>query len=281
MARKYIHLDNESYLVSILIFDSGIGGLSIRREIQKLLPNLTIHQFADHAWMPYGTKETSEITKRVTSLIPELVLQLEVELVVLACNTASTQTLPSLRSLLDCPVIGVVPAVKPACSDINNATVGLLATSSTIASNYTRQLIADYSNDNSVKLLDGDPLVLLAERKLLGETVQQEVTQVIDDLLSQGCHKFAKIILACTHFPILKGEIANALPKTTQLLDSGEAIARRVQSLLNTPNNKDRARFLSSGSISAMLEAQLSLEGFYWIDENIDLNTKISPQNNY
>jgi len=111
-------------------------------------------------------------------------------------------------------------------------------------------------------MLDGDPLVLLAERKLLGEAVDSEVANVMTGILAQHSASFARVILACTHFPLLQREIANALPSDAKLLDSGEAIARRVQSFISSVSERDNASFLSSGEISSRLEKSLLNEGF-------------------
>ena len=129
----------------ILVFDSGVGGLSVAREIQQRLPLNPLVYASDNAFFPYGTKGETELIARVDVVIGELLLRYPAEILVIACNTASTLTLPHLRSKLNVPIVGVVPAIKPAALMSKTGVIGLLATPATVARPYTHELIREYA----------------------------------------------------------------------------------------------------------------------------------------
>ncbi len=213
----------------VLIFDSGVGGLSVYKEIHNLLPQLSYTYLFDNAAYPYGELEQSTLLQRVEKLITGLVNKEHFDIVVIACNTASTIVLPALRSRLSIPVVGVVPAIKPASSLANKA-VGLIATPATVTRQYTQDLIRNFSADKNVELLGSTRLVDMAEEKLRGRDVSlQELHQILSPLIDN----VDVAVLGCTHFPLIKEEIQLVLGQDVVLVDSGEAIARRVKSLLN------------------------------------------------
>ncbi|WP_076590637.1 glutamate racemase [Vibrio ostreicida] len=212
----------------ILIFDSGVGGLSVYKEIQSKLPQPDYIYIFDNEAYPYGELEHSTLIMRVERLITGLVEQHTIDLVVIACNTASTIVLPTLRAKLSIPVVGVVPAIKPASSLANKA-VGLIATPATVTRPYTHELIKDFSQSKPVKLLGSTRLVDIAEEKLRGQPVdRQELTQILEPIRNN----IDVAVLGCTHFPLIKRDIQSVLGQEVLLVDSGEAIARRVQDLL-------------------------------------------------
>ncbi len=212
----------------VLIFDSGVGGLSVYREIEMRLPQLSYTYLFDNAAYPYGELDQQVLLQRVERLITGLVEQEGFDIVVIACNTASTIVLPTLRSKLSIPVVGVVPAIKPA-SSIANKAVGLIATPATITRQYTHDLIRSFSADKNVELLGSTRLVDMAEEKLRGRTIDlQELQNILSPLISH----IDVAVLGCTHFPLIRDEIQQVLGKDVLLVDSGEAIARRVKSLL-------------------------------------------------
>lgn len=212
----------------VLIFDSGVGGLSVYKEIQSLLPQLSYTYLFDNAAYPYGELDQQVLLQRVEQLITGLVEQEGFDIVVIACNTASTIVLPTLRSKLSIPVVGVVPAIKPA-SSIANKAVGLIATPATITRQYTHDLIRSFSADKNVELLGSTRLVDMAEEKLRGRAIDlQELQNILSPLISH----IDVAVLGCTHFPLIRDEIQQVLGKDVLLVDSGEAIARRVKSLL-------------------------------------------------
>ncbi|MGL6316692.1 glutamate racemase [Vibrio sp. WXL103] len=220
---------------SVLIFDSGVGGLSVFDEIQQQLPQLNYYYLFDNEAYPYGELEHDTLLRRVSSLITQFVAKHQIDLVVIACNTASTVVLPTLREKLSVPVVGVVPAIKPA-SALANKAVGLIATPATVERSYTQDLIRNYSPDTPVKLLGSTRLVEMAERKLRNQLVEtSELAHILKSLIGE----VDVAVLGCTHFPLLKDEIQQVLGKEVVLVDSGAAIARRVKQLLNAQRIDD------------------------------------------
>ncbi len=215
---------------NILIFDSGVGGLSIYQEIQRILPNQHYIYVFDNAAFPYGELADDVLIHRTNAIIHQLVSQHAIDIVVIACNTASTIVLPFLRSSLIIPVVGVVPAIKPAAALSQTKHIGLLATPATVHRPYTKNLIDKFAKDCEVKLLGSTRLVEMAEDKLRGKGVNlKELAQILQPWKTQiDC-----IILGCTHFPLLKAEIAEIMGENVTIIDSGKAIAQRVTFLLN------------------------------------------------
>ncbi|WP_082191448.1 glutamate racemase [Cellvibrio sp. pealriver] len=228
----------------ILVFDSGVGGLSVAREILQRLPSVSLVYASDNGFFPYGTKGEAELIARVDVVMSRLLQEYPVDILVIACNTASTLTLPHLRSRLSLPIVGVVPAIKPAAKLSKTGVIGLLATPATVARPYTYELIREYAPQCDVISLGTSELVQIAEQKLRGETIDdQSIAHITAQLMQhEQAAQMDVLVLACTHFPLLKAELAASLPAAIQLIDSGEAIARRVEYLLegrvgNTPNN--------------------------------------------
>lgn len=218
----------------ILVFDSGVGGLSVAREIQQRLPLSPLVYASDNAFFPYGTKGEAELIARVDLVIGALLLVYPADILVIACNTASTLALPHLRSKLGLPIVGVVPAIKPGALLSHTGVIGLLATPATIARPYTHELIREYATDCTVISLGSSELVQIAEQKLRGEAIDMNaINRIAQELMSADqAEKMDVLVLACTHFPLLKDELAQHLPGHLRLIDSGAAIARRVEFLL-------------------------------------------------
>lgn len=218
----------------ILVFDSGVGGLSVAREIQQRLPQNPLVYASDNAFFPYGTKGEAELVARVDQVISELLLRYPSDILVIACNTASTLTLPHLRSKLSLPIVGVVPAIKPAALMSLSGVIGLLATPATVARPYTHELIREYATNCQVISLGSSELVQIAEQKLRGEAIDANaISRITQELMrADQAEKMDVLVLACTHFPLLKEELAQYLPAHIKLIDSGAAIARRVEFLL-------------------------------------------------
>jgi glutamate racemase len=217
-----------------LVFDSGVGGLSVMREIAKLLPQLRLTYAADNAFFPYGTKSETELVARVSAVIGALVEAARPDIVVIACNTASTTALAAVRQFLTIPVVGVVPAIKPAAAASESRVIGLLGTKATVATAYTAALIKQFA-DGCTVLTQGSPeLVEAAERKLQGlPPGDADIASAIASLFGQpGGERLDTVVLGCTHFPLLRDELAAAAPHPVTWMDSGGAIARRVAAIL-------------------------------------------------
>ncbi len=214
-------------MAKILIFDSGFGGLSILREIRHSCPACELIYCSDNRGFPYGTKTENEVIARVSEVLLPLVEQEAADIVVIACNTASTVALPVIRNRISEPVVGVVPAIKPAAQISKTDSVGLLATPGTVKRDYTQQLIEQFGNGKEWLKVGSSELVEIAEQKMYGQTVDPAALQGILKPFAEG--KIDTIVLACTHFPLLATELQKALPDIEHWVDSGAAIARRVQ----------------------------------------------------
>lgn len=231
----------------ILVFDSGVGGLSIVSHLREQLPQAAISYLADNEHFPYGTLQPQHLTERVEALLCQLSEDIKPDLIVLACNTASTLALPTLRSSLKVPVVGVVPAIKPAAQLTQSKVIGLIATPGTISRDYTDELIKEFASELTIIRLGTTELVELVEDRLAvaklavppgqSATASDELTRrccrIIQPLQDhpQAAH-MDTVVLACTHFPLIQQQLAAALPQVKYWIDSGEAIARRVVNLL-------------------------------------------------
>ncbi|UBM41037.1 glutamate racemase [Hafnia paralvei] len=220
-----------------LVFDSGVGGLSVYQEIRSLLPDLHYIYAFDNQGFPYGEKDEAFIIERVVKTVAEVQKRHPLSIVIIACNTASTITLPALRERFSFPIVGVVPAIKPAAKLTRNGVVGLLATKATVQRSYTHDLIARFATDCDIKMLGSSELVVLAEAKLHGEVIDHAVLKKILRPWLSMAEPPDTVVLGCTHFPLLREELAAVLPDGTRLVDSGVAIARRVAWLIANQEN--------------------------------------------
>ena len=216
----------------ILFFDSGVGGLSVLGPTRALLPHAPFVYAADSAAFPYGTRTDSELAARIPTLLGRLVERTGARLAVIACNTASTIALDHVRAALEIPVVGTVPAIKPAAGASRTRVIGVLGTPATVRQPYVDDLAARYAADCIVLRHGSAELVLLAEAKLRGDTIQIDaISQALAPLTGQpDAARMDVLVLACTHFPLLADEIAAILPGVT-LIDGAAGIARRIAHL--------------------------------------------------
>ncbi len=214
----------------LLIFDSGVGGLSVLGAIRALIPNAPLVYAADSAGFPYGTRTAAEIEARVPALLGRLVERYDPRLVVIACNTASTIALDAVRAALDLPVVGTVPAIKPAAALSKSGAIGVLGTAATIVQPYVDRLAERFAADSLVIRHGSAELVELAEAKLRGAAADPTAyARILDGLLSQpGGERIDAVVLACTHFPLVAAELAAAAPRPLAFVDGNEGIARRT-----------------------------------------------------
>ncbi|EOL8938150.1 glutamate racemase [Cronobacter dublinensis] len=217
---------------TILVFDSGVGGLSVYDEIRHLLPDLHYIYAFDNVAFPYGEKSEAFIVERVVEIVTAVQACYPLALAVIACNSASTVSLPALREKFAFPVVGVVPAIKPAARLTANGIVGLLATRGTVKRPYTHELIARFANECQIEMLGSAELVEIAEAKLHGEPVSLEALRRVLRPWLRMREPPDTVVLGCTHFPLLAEELLQVLPEGTRLVDSGAAIARRTAWLL-------------------------------------------------
>ena len=226
----------------VLVFDSGMGGLTVAREIQALAPMLAVDYAADSGFFPYGDKSDDALRERLPLVAKALCQVARPDVFVIACNTASTLALPDVRAALDIPVIGTVPAIKPAAALTKTGTIGLLATPGTVNRAYTAQLIEDFADNVSVILHGSVALVRMAEQIASGVAVPLEAFRVAQAPLfdAEGGDKIDTIVLACTHFPLIRGELAATVPHAVNFIDSGEAIARQTLRVLSETNRSSQ-----------------------------------------
>lgn len=214
----------------MLIFDSGVGGLSVLKPIRALLPTAPIVYVADSAGYPYGVKSAAEIAARVPALLGRLSERLDPELIVIACNTASTIALDAVRAALDVPIVGTVPAIKPAAERSRTRVIGVLGTQATVEQPYVDRLSREFASDCIVIRHGSAELVEIAEAKLRGEATEPAAyARILDGLFAQpGGDRIDTIVLACTHFPLVEEELAAAAPRAIAFVDGKEGIARRT-----------------------------------------------------
>ncbi|MFT5988535.1 MAG: glutamate racemase [Marinobacter psychrophilus] len=235
---------NEASLPSVLVFDSGVGGLSVAASIRRLCPQVPLVYLADNAGFPYGDKPEAEVTRRTCNLVTSALSKFDCQIVVLACNTASTVALPALRQCVSEAVVGVVPAIKPAAAISVNRRIGILATPATVARPYLDQLIADYAADCQVCRIGHRSLVHWAEGLARGEPVPQ--SRLVEILAPFELAGVDTVVLGCTHYPLLLPALKQAAPGVRFWVDSGDAIARRVEQLLASKSAQPQPQALTS-----------------------------------
>jgi glutamate racemase len=228
---------------TILVFDSGLGGLTVLREIVKARPDAHYVYVADDAFFPYGHHGEDEIVARVVPLIGELIARHAPDLVVIACNTASTLVMSHLRERYKVPFVGTVPAIKPACARSRTRRVSVLGTRGTVKREYTRALIRDFAQGCEVTLVGSADLASLAEAALNGGEVSdaQISAELAPCFVGAGediSTRTDTIVLACTHYPLLMDRLVSLAPWPVAWIDPAPAIARRVTHLLKAPEGE-------------------------------------------
>jgi glutamate racemase len=216
----------------LLFFDSGVGGLSVLGPTRALLPNAPIVYAGDSAGFPYGKKTEAELATRVPALLGRLVVRFRPRLAVIACNTASTIALAHARAALDLPIVGTVPAIKPAAELSKTRVIGVLGTEATVRQPYVDDLAARFAADCTLIRHGSPTLVELAEAKLAGEDIAVEAVRAaaLPMFDTRGGGRIDTVVLACTHFPLLADELRQAFPGIAYV-DGAAGIARRIAHL--------------------------------------------------
>lgn len=223
----------------VLVFDSGVGGLSVASCIHRARPDAELVYLADNAGFPYGAQPEQVVVERCCRLIEQSQAGLPCDVIVVACNTASTVVLPALRARTQTPVVGVVPAIKPAAACSANRRIGVLATPATIHRPYLNDLIQTFAGDCEVVRVGDPDLVCWAEGLVAGtEPPQAGVERVLAPFRQAGVDT---VVLGCTHYPLLLPWLRASLPEVRTWVDSGDAIARRVDCLLEMAGFNARA----------------------------------------
>lgn len=219
----------------LLLFDSGVGGLSVLAEIRALLPDAPVIYAADNAGLPYGSKTEAQVAARVVGLLGRMTERFRPRLVCIACNTASTIALASVREVLEVPIVGTVPAIKPAAAMTRTGVIGLLGTEATIRQAYVDRLEHEFAGGTRLLRSAAPDLVAAAEAKLRGQPVNPAVyARAADGLRCQpGGDRIDTVVLACTHFPLVEQELADAFGPGVRFVHGAEGIARRIAHLAN------------------------------------------------
>jgi glutamate racemase len=236
---------------SVLVFDSGLGGLTVLREIERQRPDLKLTYAADDAAFPYGRLDDQALVDRVVAVVGRLLETLQPDLAVIACNTASTLALPPLRARFSIPFVGTVPAIKPACEQSKTKRVSVLATSGTVRRDYTQALIREFGAGCEVTLVGSERLASLAESVLRGEPVSADDigAEIAPCFVDDGA-RTDTIVLACTHYPLILDRFIELAPWPVTWVDPAEAIARRASSLLDgqgVPAKRQIEAYFTSG----------------------------------
>ena len=256
----------------ILVFDSGVGGLSVLGEVRRLLPDAPVIYAADNAGLPYGTKTEAQIAARVAGLLGRMTERFRPRLVCIACNTASTIALGIVREVLEVPIVGTVPAIKPAAALTQTGVIGLLGTEATIRQGYVDRLEQEFAADKRLLRFGAPELVSAAEALLRGEAVDPAVyARAAAGLREQpGGADIDTVVLACTHFPLVEAGLAEAFGPGVRFVHGAQGIARRIAHLTEGQEFRreapNLALFTRGGQNVQLLAPLLSRYGLIRID---------------
>jgi glutamate racemase len=253
----------------ILNFDSGVGGLTVFREVAATLPGARFVYLADDAGFPYGNQPEGMLIARILGVMGDAITQYKPDLVVVACNTASTLALADLRANFSVPFVGTVPAIKPACAQSKSKRVTVLGTQSTVNREYTRALIREFAAGCEVTLAGSSHLASYAEAELARAPVADEAikTEIAGCFIDGDGRRTDTVVLACTHYPLLTARFKAVAPWPVDWLDPAPAIARRVVELIGkraqgAAPTKPTIVFTSGRKPAPALEKALSSYGF-------------------
>ena len=257
----------------VLVFDSGLGGLTVYPEITAVVPDGTFLYLADDAVFPYGRLTEPALIERVLAVMRVAIAEFAPAVVVIACHTAATLVLPPLRA--EWPKIdfvGTVPAIKPAAAASRSKRVSVLATPGTVAREYTRDLVRTFAADCAVTLVGARRLASLAEAVMRGERIDDDavLAEIAPAFVTEGDRRTDTIVLACTHYPLLLARLQTIAPWPVTWIDPAPAIARRVEQVLDRPKadgipgRTSPAMFTSNAAPGAALAAFLAARGLRW-----------------
>jgi glutamate racemase len=218
----------------VLVFDSGVGGLSVLRAIRERLPEERVVYVADDAAFPYGDWEEGALRDRIVALMGDLIAAHRAAAIVIACNTASTLVLPPLRERFAVPFVGTVPAIKPAAEQTKTGVIAVLATPGTMKRDYTRDLIRSFAGECHVRLVGAPDLAALAEARMRGEPADRDriASQIAPCFVEMEERRTDIVVLGCTHYPFIADVMAELAPWPVTWLDPAPAIARRLVAVL-------------------------------------------------
>lgn len=253
---------------TILVFDSGLGGLTVLDAVRKARPDARYVYAADDAAFPYGRLSEADLVARVLEVMGQLIAAHRPDLVVIACNTASTLVLPALRQRFSTPFVGVVPPIKPAATTTRSGLITLLATPGTVARSYTRDLITTYASSCAVTLVGSRNLASFAEAEMAGspvddDTLSREIAPCF--VQADDGRRTDVICLSCTHYPLMLPRMRTLAPWPVIWIDPAPAIAKRVVQLLGpgerTTHHGVLAAFTAGSCLTGALREGLAQRG--------------------
>lgn len=213
------------------IFDSGVGGVTIFKSIQKSLPKENIIYFSDNLNSPYGNKSKKEI-QDLSLKNSSWLIDKGCKIIVVACNTATTNSISLLRESFKLPFIGVEPAIKPAAINTKTGNIGVLATKGTLNSNLFNITSNDYCSEINIIEKNGNGLVEMIENGILnGIEIEKLLIRFLNPMVNSNIDH---LVLGCTHYPLIKNSIRKILPENIKILDSGEAVAKQIKKIIIT-----------------------------------------------
>ncbi len=222
------------------VFDSGVGGLSILRELKKLMPKESFVFLADQAYLPYGEKSKKEIVSRATKIADFLIREHNIKILVIACNTATCYSIKELRKRFHLPIVGTEPAVKPAGMNSNTGSIAVISTPATAKSKTLKRLIKEFAKGKKVTNVPCKGLESVVENNQINTAGTRALLNKY--LAGIKDSRADQLVLGCTHYPFLRGPISSILGKKIKLVDSGGAIARQTKHLLKQRQNLSNKR---------------------------------------
>ncbi len=225
-------MDNDHPHYRVLVIDSGIGGMSIVKAIRNLQLEISITYIADNKFFPYGRMDSENLLNRLHHLVNRALEQSPYDAVVIACNTASTVVMTSLREAFSHPFAGVVPAIKTASEISKSKVIGLLATEATVKSHYINNLIKEFAADCEVIKVGSPHLATIAENKVRGLCINRD--HIKSDLEEFTNTAVDTIALGCTHYPFLKDELTEEFSSTVAWLDPAIPVAQQLSVMLQS-----------------------------------------------
>ncbi len=229
----------------ILVFDSGLGGLTVFRALAKQRPDADFYYAADDVGFPYGPKGETDVVALVMNAMAKMIGEIAPDCVVIACNTASTLVLPHLREKWpNIPFVGAVPAIKPAAETSKSRVISILATPGTVARDYTRDLIEKFAGHCDVTLVGSKTLATLAEAFMHDTSPSDEAIsrEIAPCFVERNGRRTDSIVLACTHYPLLLSYFERLAPWPVRWIDPASAIARRADHVVSAEYPKNEAR---------------------------------------
>ncbi|QJC28302.1 glutamate racemase [Enterobacteriaceae endosymbiont of Plateumaris braccata] len=229
MNNKLLHFKCK---ITIFIFDSGVGGISVYSQIKKIFPEIHFIYLLDNKFFPYGIKSKNYIYKRCVKILKKISYHYYISLAIIACNTASVSSIPIIQNYFSFPIIGVTPVIKDSINITNNGVIGIIATKTTLENYYVKNKIEDFRQNCIIEVLSSQELVFLSEKKIQGLNISlKKIKKIFQPWYNLKIFPDT-IILGCTHFPLILDELKKILPKNIKFLDSSIYILSKIKKII-------------------------------------------------